>query len=166
MSKNIVIAILLVALGILAYLILKPDTSTQKQQKTIDSLEVINKDLLIMKDSLKKKTDSLTKSQEYYENIADSLAQEASKPVSCNHKVQIQQKEIKALRGALTKCKEAKVIQTKTIGLCEEIIVNKDVQILSYKEMVKINKKEKRKSFLKGAGVGAVLGALLVLIVI
>jgi hypothetical protein len=164
-TKNILIIILLLAVvGLWFFMSGKNKDKIKDYENKIDSINIINEDLEIKKEIQKKKVDSVNLKQEEYEKIADSLQKVLLNPHSCEERVDLQGKEITSLRGALNQCKEAKVIYVKTIGICEEIIVNKDEIILTQIQIRKIEKKERKRIFLKGAGVGAgVVGAIVLI---
>lgn len=164
MNKNILILILLaVIIGLI--FIWKGDSQKVKKihKNRIDSIQKINFKLLFDIGDLKDEVSVAEMLQEEAEILADSLQKEASQPISCEHELIIRKKENNALRGALNKCKEAKVLQAVTIKKYDSIIVNHEVIVVNYKDMEKIDKKEKKKSFLKGLGVG---GAVVLLICI
>lgn len=100
------------------------------------------------------------------EEKADSLGEIVeSLDLPCEHELELKREEVVLVREALDKCKEAKAIQTTRIGICETIIENK-VELCG--EMIQIEqkdiKKQKRKSFLKGMGVGGTIVAILIIL--
>lgn len=167
--KNISLIILLIFVAIVVVYLFTDNRNKKEIQiykNKIDSINIINKDLEIKKEIQKKKVDSVNLKQIEYERIADSLQKELLHPHTCEETVVLQSKEITSLRGALNQCKKAKVIQTTTIGICEEIIINKNEIILQHIQIQKIQKKERKRIFLKGMGVGGgiiLIGALLFL---
>ena len=97
---------------------------------------------------------------------ADSLGKVANSPgLPCEHELALRKEEVKAVRMALDKCKEAKGIQTTVYGLQEMVVEHKiDLcadQIKMYQKDFKV---EKRKAFLRGAGLGAVVTAALIIL--
>ena len=99
------------------------------------------------------------------EQKADSLAHLATLPMPCEHELELRKEEIVAVRGALAKCKKSKAIQTTRVGL-SEIRVENQVKICDKITTIqkKDMKKEKRKAFLKGAGVGGLLVGILIIL--
>lgn len=167
MSRNVFILILLAIIGIGIYFSVNDtDKLKRKHRANIDSIQDINKDLLIKVGKLKKEVISLNMEQEDLEYLADSLAQEASKPIPCEHELNIRKEENKALRGALNKCKEVKAIQVATIKRYDTLLINHEVIVVNHESMHKISKKEKKKAFFKGAGIGGGLGILLALLIL
>lgn len=97
------------------------------------------------------------------EEKADSLAREGKKPMPCEHELEIRKQEVKVVREALAKCKEAKAIQSTRVSLAE-IKVENEVELCGQLRAIEKRdfKKEKRKSFFKGMATGG--GAILLLI--
>ena len=99
------------------------------------------------------------------EQKADSLANLATLPMPCEHELELRKEELVAVRGALVKCKESKAIQTTRLGLSEIRVENqvaicdKQINVIEVED-----KKAKRKTFLKGMGVGGLLVGILVIL--
>jgi len=170
MYKNIVIGILIIIAGFLIYktIVLK-SIDTSSLDKKIDSIQLINKKLNLQVDLFKEEAIKLNFDQEQYENIADSLQQLlVVKKLPCPKVVTIQSKEITALRAGLKKCNKVKAIQVKTIKTYSEIIINHEAIAIETHNLQKVSKKAIRKakfkSFMMGAGVGAIIVGILVLL--
>ena len=162
MNKNLLIFILV--LGIVGVFLLRPRKVTEIIDNT--NYELVDS-LMDSVAVLKSKTVDLDIKQAKYEAIADSLsAYISSHTLECPEIVELQDKEIKALRTGLKLCNESKAVMAVTIKTLDTIQVVNNVIIGDIKKECKINlKKEKRRSFLTGAGVGGavVLVALLLL---
>lgn len=141
---------------------------TKPYKTAIDSLQRINFELMYQSKVLEKKVDISNVVQSVLEKRADSLAELLNKPHSCPETVKLQKKQITSLRGALKHCNEAKGVYIKQIGLCTEMNVNHKLILVNKDNMMAIDKKqfkkEKRKSFLKGAGAGGGLVLLIFLL--
>lgn len=159
--------ILIAVLGTFFYLWMQDTEKIKKWHKTqIDSVQRVNENLINQIWDLKDEVIVLNIEQDDLEALADSLAKEANKPMPCQHELEIRKQENVALRGSLKKCKEAKAIQGVTIKKYDSIIVNHEVIIVNHEQMQKIDRKEKKKSFLKGAGTGGALGIILTVLIL
>ena len=170
MYKNIVIWILIIIAGFLIYKVIKLDpVDTAKYEQKIDSINKINQKLNLQVDLFKETTAKLNLEQDQYVQIADSLQKLLMiKNLPCPKIVEIQSKEIIALRSGLKKCNQAKAIQVKTITKYEQIVINHEAIAIEHQNLQKVSKKAIRKakfkSFMMGAGVGAIIVGLLVIL--
>jgi len=143
----------------------REDKIIQKSNERIEALKIENANIIRVSDSLRNSVAVLEYEMDEMEKKADSLGEIANIEMPCEHELELRKKEITYVRKALTKCKEAKTIQTTRVGLAE-IRVNNEVKLCS--EVVTIHKselkKEKRKSFFKGAGVGGVVIGILIIL--
>ncbi|MGB0880943.1 MAG: hypothetical protein ACPGTO_10290 [Polaribacter sp.] len=162
--KIIVIVILLGVVVVQCYI--TPDESLNPIQDKIDSLEAIIKDKKSKIDSLKKKVEIKEIAQTYHEAKADSLQELLnSKKHSTKEENTNLKGQNKHLRTALKVCKEANLIQTKTITIQSDIIVTLEMKGIETVKLHKTeNKNAKKKSFLAGLGVGGVVVLILVLL--
>lgn len=167
MKNTIYIAIIIILLALIGWLYFNPKmVETNPTQKKIDSLETIIKDKKSKIDSLKKKVEIKEIAQTYHEAKADSLQEllnikkHSTKEENTNLKGQNSH-----LRTALKVCKEANLIQTKTITIQSDIIVTLEMKGIETLKLHKTeNKNAKKKSFLAGLGVGAAVVLILVLL--
>jgi hypothetical protein len=140
---------------------------TQEKYLTeIETLNIENTHLQKLSDSLFDRTVILDGEMGDLEKKADSLGEIADgSDLPCEHELELRKGELVYVRKALDKCKETKAIQTTRIGLCEmrienQVEITEKVQRISSKEL----KREKRKSFLKGAGTGGLIIGILIIL--
>lgn len=169
--KNAVIIILILLLaGGWYFLSNESEDLIKTHRSRIDSLRAVNNVLKMDITTLKGVALIKDEDQEELEKEADSLASLLDRPHTCPEVVDIQEKEITALRGALTECKEAKAIYVKSVGLCMDMNINHEIITVNQSEMMAIDKKqfkkEKRRSFFKGAGAGGAAIGLLILLLL
>ena len=132
----------------------------------METLKIENAHLQKLSDSLFDRTVILDQEQDRYERLADSLGEIANRPeLPCEHELALKKEEVKYVRAALDKCKETKAIQTQRVGLAE-IRVENQVELCG--KMMAVHKQdlkeEKRKSFLRGMGVGGLAVGILIIL--
>jgi hypothetical protein len=140
-------------------------SNASRDDVLIETLTIENEHLQKLSDSLFDKTVLLDTEMNELERKADSLGKVATLPMPCEHELELKREEVKLVRGALAKCKEAKSIQTTRLGLCEmqienHVVINETVMRVSSTQL----KQEKRKSFFRGVGAGGLLVGILIII--
>ena len=160
-------------MGVIGYFYFQPPNNTEidRLNGELDSLSIlILKDKLTIQKLLIDAETTENKELEYLKK-ADSLAKIISTlniHDDCPKIVEVQGKEIKTLRNGLEQCNKAKTIYVKTLGICQEVVVKYEIKEITQdelnKSLMKTYKKEKKKSFLFGAGAGGLAVLLIFLL--
>lgn len=165
----LILVLLVVGLGVDEYFDQANEKSMEAQFASIlgqkdKENRAIRKELNIKKVELI----AVERSQEYYESRADSLTVLLKTPRPLPEVVGLQGEKIENLEGALVRCKEAKEIYTKKLGLTQELVVNNEVIIEEATNLDEVLRrqvrKEKRKTFLKGFATGGLVMGLLIIL--
>lgn len=167
MYKNIIIGFLVTAC-IVGYLSIGRNTSTdEKYENTIDSIQAVLNDQKIQVVEYKAVAKILTHEQDVYVQRADSLQKLLDKPLPCPEENRLLKEQVVELRNGLAKCSKVTTVQTKTIGIQDEIIGGKihivDIKNKQIHLCEKQSKKGKFKAFFIGLGAGIVATAVLIL---
>lgn len=126
-----------------------------------DSIESNQAEMKLYLDSIKtikKRQNKFEKQATEYKKQLDELSDK-----ECPKKLKTYKKQAKSLNSALAACKKTQSLYTKTYGVCTTMSDNYNGVVIKQEDIIKINKKAKRRNAIKWTVTAA--GAVLVLVI-